>query len=165
MAKAKDKVSDATSSVKPFVERALGDEKLRDDVQSAFSTARRVYEDLIGAKNVDKVAGKVLDKKLHKDLREAVTDLHDAALRLKGKKKGGHAGRRIMIAGLALGILFNPVTGPETRRWLKELVSGGGSDFGGDFGSSAGSSNGGSTSGSTGGASAGGSTGGGSTGS
>jgi hypothetical protein len=135
MAKTKDKVSDATLSVKPFVERALGDEKLRDDVQGAFAVAKKVYEDLVGSKNVDKAAGKVLDKKLHKDLREAVEDLHDAALRLQGKKRSGHTGRRIMIAGIALGILFNPVTGPETRRWLKDLATGGDSDFGGDFGS------------------------------
>ena len=143
MAKTKDKVSDATLSVKPFVERALGDEKLRDDVQSAFAVARKVYEDLVGSKNVDKAAGKVLDKKLHKDLREAVEDLHDAALRLQGKKRSGHTGRRIMIAGIALGILFNPVTGPETRRWLKDLATGGGGDFGGDFGSTPGSNGGG----------------------
>jgi hypothetical protein len=136
MAKTKDKVTDATSSVKPFVERALSDDKLRDDVTSAFATAKKVYEDLVGAKNVDKAAGKVLDKKLHRDLREAVQDLHDAALRVQGKKQSGGAGKRIMIAGLALGILFNPVTGPETRRWLKELVAGGNDDFGGDFGGS-----------------------------
>jgi hypothetical protein len=133
MAKTKDKVTAPVVSVKPFVERALTDDKLRDDVTSAFATARKVYEDLLGAKNVDKAAGKVLDKKLHRDLREAVQDLHDAALRIQGKKKGGGAGKRIMIAGLALGILFNPVTGPETRRWLKEMVGGGGDDFGGDF--------------------------------
>jgi hypothetical protein len=140
MAKTKDKVTAPVVSVKPFVERALTDDKLRDDVTSAFATAKKVYEDLVGAKNVDKAAGKVLDKKLHKDLREAVQDLHDAALRLQGKKKGGGTGRRIMIAGLALGILFNPVTGPETRRWLKEMVGGGGDDFGGDFGGSGGGS-------------------------
>lgn len=142
MAKTKDKVSDATSSVKPFVERALGDEKLRDDVQSAFAVAKSVYDDLVGAKNVDKAAGKVLDKKLHKDLREAVEDLHDAALRLQGKRKSGHTGRRIVIAGIALGVLFNPVTGPETRRWLKDLATGGNDDFGGDFGSTPGSNGG-----------------------
>lgn len=147
MAKTKtDKVADSALSVKPFVERALGDEKLRDDVQSAFATAKKVYEDLMGAKSVDKAAGKVLDKKLHKDLREAVEDLQDAALRLQGKRKGGHAGRRIMVAGLALGILFNPVTGPETRRWLKDLVTGGGGDFGGDFGAGGGSASNGSSS-------------------
>jgi hypothetical protein len=149
MAKTKEKVSDATTSVRPFVERALVDEKLHDDVQSAFATAKKVYEDLMGSKDVDKAAGKVLDKKLHKDLREAVEDLRDAALRIQGKKQSGRTGRRIVIAGIALGILFNPVTGPETRRWLKDLAGGGGGDFGGDFGSSAGpdgGSDGGSTS-------------------
>ena len=136
MAKTKEKVTAPVVSVKPFVERALTDDKLRDDVQSAFATAKKVYDDLVGSKNVEKAAGKVLDKKLHKDLREAVEDLHDAALRLQGKKKSGGTGKRIVVAGLALGILFNPVTGPETRRWLKDLVTGGGDDFGGDFGGS-----------------------------
>ena len=32
--------------------------------------------------------------------------------------------------------LFNPVTGPETRKWLKDLIGGGGGDFGGDYPSS-----------------------------
>jgi hypothetical protein len=32
-----------------------------------------------------------------------------------------------------LGILFNPVTGPETRRWLKEMIGGGDDEFGGDY--------------------------------
>jgi hypothetical protein len=147
MAKTKvDKATESALNVKPFVERALGDEKLRDDVQSAFATAKKVYDDLMGAKSVDKAAGKVLDKKLHRDLREAVEDLQDAALRLQGKRKGGHTGRRIMVAGLALGILFNPVTGPETRRWLKDLVTGGSGDFGGDFGSGGGAASNGSSS-------------------
>jgi hypothetical protein len=35
--------------------------------------------------------------------------------------------------GIALGILFNPWTGPETRRWLKELVAGSDDEFGGDY--------------------------------
>ena len=144
MARTKQKVGDATMSVRPFVERAMTDEKLRDDVTSAFATAKKVYDELMGAKNVEKAAGKVLDKKVHKDLRTAVEDLRDASLRLQGKKrKPGRAGRRIVIAGLALGILFNPVTGPDTRRWLKELVTGGSDDFGADFGTPSSGSNGG----------------------
>jgi len=137
MAKTKDKVSDATDNVKPFVERALRDDKLREDVQSAFAVARKVYDEIAGSKDVGKAASKVArDKKLHRDLHEAVEDLRDAALRLQGKehsKKGG--GKRLLVAGLALGVLFNPVTGPETRRFLKDLVTGGSDEFG-DLGSS-----------------------------
>ena len=132
MAKTKDKVSDATDTVRPFVERALRDEKLRDDVQSAFATARKVYEQLTGAKDVQKAASKVVgDKKLHKELREAVEDLRSAAERLQGKTKAKRKrGRKLLLALVALGALFNPVTGPETRRKLKELAGGGDDEFG-----------------------------------
>lgn len=138
MAKSMSKVTDATDSVKPFVERAIRDEKLRDDVQSAFFVARKVYDELTGAKNTGKAASKLAgDKKLHKDLREAIEDLRDAAQRLQGKaQKKRRGGRRLLVGGIALGILLNPVTGPETRRWLKDLVTGGSDEFGGEFGSS-----------------------------
>jgi len=33
-------------------------------------------------------------------------------------------------------LVFNPVTGPETRRWVKDLLGGGEDEFGGDFPSS-----------------------------
>jgi tetrahydromethanopterin S-methyltransferase subunit F len=142
MAKTKDKVTDAADSVKPFVERALRDDKLRDDVQSAFATARKVYDELIGSRDVGKAASKVVgDKKLQRDLREAVEDLRDAAQRLQGRQRRSKSGgRRLLVAGIALGVLFNPVTGPETRRWLKELVAGGDDEFSGDFGSTNGGS-------------------------
>lgn len=132
MAKTKEKVSDASDSVKPFVQRAITDEKLRDDVQSAFAVARKVYDELTGAKDPGKAASKLAgDKKLHRDLRDAVEDLRDAAQRLQGKQqRKRRGGKRLLVAGIALGILFNPVTGPETRRWAKELVTGGDEEFG-----------------------------------
>jgi hypothetical protein len=139
MAKTKEKVADTADSVRPFVERAMRDEKLRQDVQSAFSVARKVYDELTGAKNTSKAASKLAgDKKLHRDLQAAVQDLRDAAIRLQGKAPKQKKGRkgRLFLAILALGALFNPVTGPETRRWVKELVTGGGGEFGGDYPSS-----------------------------
>ncbi len=52
---------------------------------------------------------------------------------MQGRKE--HHGRNttLLVAGIALGILFNPVTGPETRRWLKEAISGSDDGFGGDY--------------------------------
>jgi hypothetical protein len=132
MAKTKDKVYDAAGTVKPYVDRAMHDEKLRDDVLSAFATARELYNELVGGRGAVTLATRVAtDDEIRDKLREAIDDLRNAADRLQGKKE--HSGRAstLLVAGIALGILFNPVTGAETRRWLKGLIGGGDSGSGG----------------------------------
>jgi hypothetical protein len=142
MAKTRDKVYDAAENVKPYVERAMSDEKLRDDVMSAFATAKELYNELIGGRGAVTLATRVTtDEEVRAKLRDAVDDLRNAADRLQGKKDHGSRNATLLVAGIALGILFNPVTGPETRKWLKEAI-GGGDEFGGDYSSD--SSNGGS---------------------
>lgn len=136
MVKAKDKVSD----VKPYVERALKDEELRENVKNAFDAAREVYNELIGRRGATAVATRVAtDKEIQENLRTAIDELRHAADRIQGK--GAHKGRSstLLIAGIALGILFNPMTGSQTRKWLADKLFGGGDDFtyqGGDSGSS-----------------------------
>jgi gas vesicle protein len=135
MAKTKDKVYDAAGNVKPYVERAMSDEKLRDDVMSAFSTAKELYNELIGGRGAVTLATRVAtDDEIRDKLKDAVDDLRNAADRLQGKKSHGSRNTTLLIAGIALGILFNPVTGPETRKWVKEMISGS-DDFGGDYSS------------------------------
>jgi gas vesicle protein len=134
MAKTKDKVYDAAGNVKPYVDRAMSDDKLRADVMSAFSTAKELYNELLGGRGAVTLATRVAtDEDVREKLKDAIEDLRNAADRLQGKKE--HHGRNttLLIAGIALGILFNPVTGPETRKWLKETIGGGGGDFGGDY--------------------------------
>jgi hypothetical protein len=142
MAKTKDKVYDAAGNAKPYIERAMKDEKLRDDVLSAFSTAKELYNELVGGRGAVTLATRVAtDDEIRDKLREAVDDLRSASERLQGKKD--HSGRNttLLVAGIALGILFNPITGPETRRWLKDMITGGGDEFGGDYGGNSGSGN------------------------
>ena len=134
MVKAKDKVYDAAENVKPYVERAMSDDKLKADVLSAFSTAKELYNELMGSRSAVTVASRVAtDDEVRDKLRAAIDDLRSAADRLQGRKE--HHGRNttLLITGIALGILFNPVTGPETRRWLKDMLAGGSDDFGGDY--------------------------------
>ncbi len=140
MARTKDKVYDAAGNVKPYVERAMNDDQLRDDVMSAFATAKELYNELVGGRSAVTLATRVAtDEDVRDKLKEAIDDLRSAADRLQGKKDHGSRNATLLVAGIALGILFNPVTGPETRKWLKDTI-GGGDDFGGDY--SSGQSNG-----------------------
>src|SRR3954469_25602069 len=147
MAKTKDKVYDAAGNVRPYVERAMKDEKLREDVLSAFDTAKQLYGELLGGRSAVALASRVAtDEDVRDKLKDAIDDLRSAADRLQGKKE--HTGRNttLLVAGIALGILFNPITGPETRKWVKDMIGGGDDEFGGDYPSS--STNGDSTGGS-----------------
>src|ERR1700693_5872508 len=105
MAKAKDRVAD----VKPYVKRALQDEELRDNLRSAFATARGVYDELIAGSGVTGVANKVAsDKEIQDQLGSAIEDLRSAASRVQGREE--HKGRNtsLLLAGIALGISFHP---------------------------------------------------------
>jgi hypothetical protein len=73
MAKTRDKVYDAAENVKPYVERAMSDEKLRDDVMSAFSTAKELYSELVGGRGAVTLATRVAtDDEIRDKLKDAV---------------------------------------------------------------------------------------------
>ena len=127
MAKTRDRVSD----VKPYVERAIKDEEFRDNLKNAFVAARDVYDELMGPRGVGGKAARVAsDKDLRDNLRSAIDDLRNAAERVQHGPS--HKGRNtLLVSGIAIGILlFNPMTGSDTRKWLKEAVFGDEDDFG-----------------------------------
>jgi hypothetical protein len=127
MAKTRDRVSD----VKPYVERAIKDEEFRDNLKNAFVAARGVYDELMGPRGVSGKAVRVAsDKDLRDNLRSAIDDLRSAADRIQ--RGPSHKGRNLLlVTGIAIGIfLFNPMTGGDARKWLKESVLGDEDEFG-----------------------------------
>ena len=125
MAKTKDKVSDAAGTVKPYVERALKDEEVRENVKDAFFAAREVYNELLGNRGTAAVAVRAAtDEDVRENLKRAVEDLRRAAQRVQGKEDHTLRNATLLILGIALGLLFNPFTGSSTREWVKSKIFG-----------------------------------------
>ena len=130
MAKTKDRITDKADNLRPYVERAVKDEEIRKNVRDAFDAAREIYTELMGPRGMVPLATRVAsDEDIQDNLRRAVDDLRKAAGRLQGKKD--HSGRNtfLLLLGVTIGVLFNPVTGPATREWLKGLLGGDDEDF------------------------------------
>ena len=127
MNKKTDKLSDAATNVRPYVERAIKDEEFRNNMRQAFQAAKEVYGELASKGQVKKAATyAVTDREVQENMRTAVEELRHAASRVQGQEDEPHRGRNtaLLVSGIALGILFNPVTGPQARAWLRENVLG-----------------------------------------
>src|SRR5436190_10706464 len=121
MASAKQKVA----HVKPYVERALSDQEVRDHIRSAFVAARDVYDELLGGRSAPAMASRIAgDEDIRAKLKETVEELRTAADRVQGKAQHTARNTLLLLTGVAVGLLFNPVTGPTLRRWLKGEDSG-----------------------------------------
>lgn len=131
----KERVADATSHVRPYVERAIRDEELRRNVKEAYTSARALYEQLLAKNDVSTVATKLVgDEDIQIQLRNVVSQLRSAAGRVQTaqqEEKSSRSARNtlLLVAGIAVGLLVNPVTGPSLRGWLKKKVFGSGKGF------------------------------------
>jgi hypothetical protein len=129
MPKTKDKLYDTADTMRPYVDRALHDDDLHDNLKEAFKAARDVYGELLGNRNLTATAMRAAtDKEIQENLKKAVEELRTAAGRIQGKEDHGARNTMLLLAGITAGILFNPMTGPQTRAWLMQKVTGEGSD-------------------------------------
>ena len=127
--KTKDKLYDTADTMKPYVDRALHDDDLHDNLKEAFKAARDVYAELLGNRNLTGTAMRAAtDKDIQDNLKKAVEELRTAANRIQGKEDHGARNTLLLLVGITVGILFNPMTGPQTRAWLMERITGERSD-------------------------------------
>jgi hypothetical protein len=129
MAKTKDKLYDTADTVRPYVDRALHDDDLHDNIKEAFNAAREVYSELLGGRNLTSTAMRAAtDKEIQENLKKTVEELRTAANRIQGKDEHSARNTMLLLAGITAGILFNPMTGPQTRKWLMDKIAGEGTD-------------------------------------
>ena len=132
MAKTREKLYDTAETMRPYVDRALHDDDLHDNLKEAFNAARDVYADLLGGRNLTATAVRAAtDKEIQDNLKKAVDELRTAANRIQGKED--HSGRNTMLllAGITVGDPLQPddrpadppvADGEDHRRQLGRLL-------------------------------------------
>jgi hypothetical protein len=119
----------AYDTVRPVAERLARDEELRKHAKRAISSARVLYSEL-GTEGTPRAIATRLaaDAELQQELRRTAEELRKIADRAKrsAQQKKSHARRNtvFLIAGVVITALYNPLTGPDTRRWLREKAFG-----------------------------------------
>jgi hypothetical protein len=131
MAKTKSSPALSTDAMRPYVQRAMTDPELREDLLAAFVAARGLYGQMSKGRGMKGKAEKVSEKDFQKQLQTLVGDLTEASDKLKGKaKKKRHKARNrvLLLTGVIVGALYNPWTGESTREWIMDRIAGGDGD-------------------------------------
>lgn len=132
----KDRAAAAAASARPYVERAIRDKELRDNVFNAYMSARAVYDELAGRRKVTDAASRLAgNKDLQEEIRSAIEELRSASRRVRDVKPPAPEpvrtakGSLLLLLGIVVGLLINPITGPALRRMIARKLFGDGDDF------------------------------------
>jgi len=103
-----------------YVQRVMDDPELRENLRSAFDSARKAYGRMNGKGPVKAVTE---DKKTQKELRDAAASLKDAADGLRGqKKKKSRKGRLFLLAIVGAGVAL--VASEDLRKKVLDALFG-----------------------------------------
>jgi hypothetical protein len=86
-----------------YVQRLIEDEDLRNNLRTAYESARAAYARMANGKGPSAALN---DKKTQKQLREAATSLKEAADTLRAAKKPKRRGRGLMLVVVGVGLAF-----------------------------------------------------------
>src|ERR671914_421936 len=128
-AKTAAKAGGAATAVRsrPYVQRLVEDEELRDSIREAFEAARDPYARMANGKGPAKAL--MDDKKVQRDLKEAAENLREASDRIRGKRqrKGLTFGRLLLIA--LIGAIVAVVLSEDLRKMLMDKLFGAEEEF------------------------------------
>ena len=131
MTNTKERAAAAAANARPYVERALRDQELRDNIRNAYTSARAVYEELSSRRKVSDAASQLAgDKDMQDEIRSAIAELRNASRRVKDVKNSAPEPARaaknsvLLVFGILIGLLLNPITGPALRRALGRKLFG-----------------------------------------
>ena len=123
---AKRKAESAADTARPYVQRLIDDDDLRDNLRDAYEAGRDAYSRAAGAKRPSDV---LEDKKLHKHLSNASESLRAAseALREPEKKRGGSLGKLLLIA--IVGAVIALAVSEDLRKKVLDQLFGAEEEF------------------------------------
>ncbi|MEA2428860.1 MAG: hypothetical protein QOF37_2488 [Thermoleophilaceae bacterium] len=115
----------ATSN--PYVQRLAHDEELRDNLRTAYESARKAYERMSNGRGPAKAL--LDDKKTQRELKEAATSLKDAADTLRGSKGRKKRRRGGLFTLLLVGGVAALVLNEGLRKKLLDVLFGAEEEF------------------------------------
>ena len=115
----------ATSN--PYVQRLAQDEELRDNLRTAFESARKAYERMANGRGPAKAL--LDDKKTQKELKEAAGSLREAADALRGTKAKKKRKRGGLLTLLLVGGIAALVLSEDLRKKVLDALFGAEEEF------------------------------------
>jgi hypothetical protein len=126
--KAKDKASTAVEGARPYVQRLIEDEELRDNLREAYDAGRGAYNRASGAKSP---ASLLDDKRLQNDLKSATESLRavsDALREPEKMPKGGHPFLKLLFIAF-IGAILAIALSEDLRKGLLDQLFGAEEEF------------------------------------
>jgi hypothetical protein len=114
----------ATSN--PYVQRLAQDEELRDNLRTAFESAKKAYERMSNGKGPAKALFD--DKKTQRELKDAASSLKDAADALRGSKKKKRGKGKLLVLAL-VGAVAAIALSEDLRKKVLDALFGAEEEF------------------------------------
>ena len=115
-----------SASENPYVRRLVEDEELRQNIRTAFDSARKAYGRMQNGKGPAKALFD--DKKVQKELQNAAKSLRTASDQLRGKSSGGSPWGKLLLVGI-VGMVLALVLSEDLRKAVLDKLFGAEEEF------------------------------------